>query len=87
MACRCLRLAAAPANAAERNAGNTRTWLLVTADARRSDFGVMPIPGAYRAAAIGIARAALTERDSAVLGQVRGIESLHNQSGVVTFAR
>lgn len=44
MARRCLRLAAAVANRAEREAGNTYAWFLAMASAWWWDSGVILIP-------------------------------------------
>ena len=46
MACAWVRLAAAGANAAEWEAGNTYTWVLVIANARGESLRVVLIPAA-----------------------------------------
>jgi hypothetical protein len=47
MAYRCLRLAAIVANAAGQGEGNTYTWILGVANARRWDSELMLIPAGY----------------------------------------
>jgi len=63
MACRCLRLAAAVANAAEREAGNSITSVLARAKARRCRF-VRPIStrSCHNAMTLGLRRRAFVSR-------------------------